>query len=104
MDPMYDRSDPSTLEKLSWENPIELIDRLCLREGELCMYIGYGGKDQFNIDAQVESFLYRAKQRGLTVAVGYEPHGKHDVHTARKLFPGVIDWLGPLLAPFGPCP
>jgi hypothetical protein len=104
MDPIYDRKDPATLEQLSWQNPIELIDRLCLREGELCMYIGYGGKDQFNIDAQVESFLYRARERGLTVAVGYEPHGKHDVRTALKLFPGVVDWLGPLLAPYGPCP
>jgi hypothetical protein len=66
------------------------------------MYVAYGGRDQFNIDAQVESFLYVARQRGLEVAVGYEPDGKHDRPTARKLMPGLLDWLGRQLAPYGP--
>jgi S-formylglutathione hydrolase FrmB len=101
IDALYDpHSD--ILSQVSWENPIEMIDRLCLHEGELSMYVGYGGKDQFNLDAQVESFLYRARERGLTVAVGYEPHGKHDAPTARKLLPGMLDWLAPQLAPFAP--
>ena len=64
------------------------------------MYIAYGGRDQFNITAQVDSFLYRAKQRGLTVGVGYDPQGKHDLATAMKLLPGVWEWLGPRLAPY----
>ncbi len=65
------------------------------------MYIGYAGRDEFNIDAQVESFLYRAKQKGLTVDVGYEPLGHHDNATAQKLLPGVIDWLAVQLGPIG---
>ena len=66
----------------------------------VAMYIAYGGRDQFNIDAQVESFLYRARQRGLTVSVGYDPSGKHDAATALKLLPGVLDWLAVQLEPF----
>jgi hypothetical protein len=99
--PIYDIG-PQTAAEVSWENPIEMIDRLHLQEGELAMYIAYGGKDEFNIDAQVESFLYRAEQRGLTVSVGYAPHGRHNYATARRLFPGVVRWLGPRLAPYSP--
>ena len=87
---------------MSLENPIEMIDRLNLKEGELSMYVAYGAKDQFNLAAQNESFLYRAKERGLTVAVGYDPKGKHDAPTALRLLPGVVDWLGPQLAPYSP--
>jgi acetyl esterase/lipase len=93
---------PETAAELSRENPIEMIDRLCLHEGELCMYIAYGGRDQFNIAAQVESFLYHAKQRGLSVTVAYDPRGKHDFATAQKFYASVIDWLNVVLAPYSP--
>jgi hypothetical protein len=74
-----------------------------VQPGQLCMYIGYGGKDQFNLDAQVESFLHRATERGLCVEVGYEPRGRHDLRTAVKLLPGILDWLARVLPP-GPPP
>jgi S-formylglutathione hydrolase FrmB len=99
--PLYDH-DPDILERVSQENPVEMIDRLNLQEGELAMYVGYGGKDQFNIDAQVESFLYHAHERGLTVAVGYVPNGKHDEPTALKLMPDILAWLTAQLAPYAP--
>ena len=66
------------------------------------MYVAYGGRDQFNIDAQVESFLYLAQQRGLTVGVGYDPRGKHDEASALRLMPGLFDWLQPLLSAYYP--
>ena len=102
LDPVYDRRDPGVIEQISRENPVEMLDRLGLREGELDMYVAYGGKDQFNIDAQAESFLCAARRRGLTVAVGHEPRGKHDFPTALKLFPAVLEWLAPRLAPYAP--
>ena len=101
LDDLYDRGAQTAIQ-ISLENPIEMIDRLALREGELNMYIGYGGRDQFNIDAQVESFLYRARQRGLTIAVDYDPKGKHDAPTALRLFPCTIRWLAPLIAAYAP--
>jgi S-formylglutathione hydrolase FrmB len=100
--PLYGRKNPDTAELVSRENPIEMLDSYALREGELGMYIGYGGLDQFNIDAQVESFLYRARERGLTVGVGYDPRGKHDLATALRLLPGALDWVRPRLAPYAP--
>jgi S-formylglutathione hydrolase FrmB len=101
IDPLYDRG-PGVLDHVRRENPIEMLDRLDVREGELDLYVGYGGRDQFNLDAQVESFLYAARQRGLTVDVGYEPHGKHDLATALQLLPGILDWLAPRVVPYCP--
>jgi hypothetical protein len=66
------------------------------------MYVAYGGRDQFNITAQVDSFLYRAKQRGLSMTVAYDPMGKHDFATAQKFLPSVAEWLTSLLAPYSP--
>ena len=66
------------------------------------MYLAYGGTDQFNLDAQVESFLFRAREKGLTVDVSYLPRGKHDIRTARKFLPDIIAWLAPKLAPYSP--
>lgn len=93
---------PDVIARIAQENPIEMLEAFNVRPGELDMYIGYGGKDQFNIDAQVESFLYVARQRGLEIAVDLVPNGKHDVRTAKKLMPCAINWLAPRLAPYSP--
>jgi pimeloyl-ACP methyl ester carboxylesterase len=102
IDPLYDRKDPETLARISEENPIEMIDRLDLKPGELELCVAYGGKDNFNIDAQVESFLYVAKQRGLCINVCYDPKGRHNGATANRLFPCVQEWLAPRLEPYAP--
>jgi S-formylglutathione hydrolase FrmB len=99
--PLYGRGR-DTVARISRDNPIEMVDRLCLQPGELAMYVAYGGRDQFNITAQVDSFLYRARQRGLAVAVSFDPQGRHSWRLARRLLPGILAWLGPLLAPYAP--
>jgi S-formylglutathione hydrolase FrmB len=101
IDPLFGRG-PEAVAAIAQENPIEMIDRLGLKNGVLSMYVAYAGRDEYNIDAQVESFLYRAKQRGLDVAVGYDPRGRHNTKTALKLFPGIVDWLAPQIQPFAP--
>lgn len=102
VNPLYGRCNPHTAALVSQENPIELLDYRDIKEGQVDLYIAYGGKDQFNIDAQAESFLFRARERGITVGVGYDPEGKHDVATALRLMPGIFEWLAPRLAPYAP--
>lgn len=102
MDHLVPRRGPETIPELIRLNPIELIDATDLKEGDLNMFIAYAGRDQFNIDAQVESFLYFANCRGLTVGVAYDPHGKHDTATGRRLFPNAVEWLSPLITPYAP--
>jgi S-formylglutathione hydrolase FrmB len=101
-DPLYDRSDPRSVEQISEENPVEMLTRFDIKPGDLEMCVAYGGKDQFNLDAQAESFLYVAKERGLCVHVCYDPNGKHDLATAQQMFPCVLKWAGPRLWPYAP--
>lgn len=103
IDPIFGRSEEAVFEMIR-ENPIEMLDRYGIRAGSLEMYIAYGGHDQFNFDAQAESFLYLCKCRGIPVGVGYEPHGTHDLRTAKKLAPGAFAWLNTRLAPYAPIP
>jgi S-formylglutathione hydrolase FrmB len=88
---------PDAMAKLSQFNPIEIMDQYDLRDGQLDLFIGYGGQDEFNIGAQVESFLYRAKERGITIGVTFDPEGRHNVESGRRLFPEAVKWIEPLL-------
>lgn len=90
---------PDVIAQLSAINPIELLDACDVRPGELAMFVAYGGKDEFNLDAQIDSFLYLARQRGLTVGVAYDPRGHHNIRTAREFAPDVVRWLAAELAP-----
>jgi S-formylglutathione hydrolase FrmB len=89
--PMFGRG-AQALSGISEINPIELMERHNLQPGELNLYVAYGGKDEFNIAAQVESFLYVAKQRGIEVGVNYDPNGRHDIATGQRLMPGALRW------------
>jgi S-formylglutathione hydrolase FrmB len=99
--PLYGRSS-ETLAEVSRENPIEMLDAYDVREGQLSMFVAYGAKDQFNLDAQIESFLYVACHRGLTVTVLHDPKGKHNRRTALSFVSPAIAWLAPQLAPYSP--
>jgi hypothetical protein len=99
--PIYDNL-PDVMERISEENPIEMLERLDIKPGMFDLYIAHAGKDQFNIAAQVESFLYVAKERGIDITVGYEPNGRHNERTALKLFPDIAVWLSEKLTPYAP--
>ncbi len=98
--PLYGARNPDTAALVASENPIEMLDAYDVREGRLAMYIGYGGKDEFNITAQVDSFLFRAKERGLTVTVDFIPEGRHNRATARKLTPSALAFVAERLAAY----
>jgi S-formylglutathione hydrolase FrmB len=101
VDPLFGFGDDA-IEEIARHNPIELVDATHLHNGDLAMFAGYAGRDQFNVDAQVESFLYLAHCRGISVGVAFEPNGQHDTATAFRMWPAVVEWLAPRLAPFNP--
>ncbi len=101
--PLYGRG-PQAVEMMARENPIEMLDSHNVCPGELAMFVAYGGKDEFNLGAQIESFLFRAKQRGLCVEVGFDPEGHHNHELAVEFMPRLAGWLLPLLAPYAPPP
>ncbi len=97
--PLYGHG-PQVVDQMSRDNPIEMLDIYGLKEGELAMLVASVGKDEFNVDAQVDSFLYRARELGLTVDCLYDPKGRHNLAGARALLPGIQDWLARRLAPY----
>jgi S-formylglutathione hydrolase FrmB len=102
LNPLYSRRNPETLPAIIRENPVEMLDLYDVPPGLLEMHVAYGAKDEFNIDAQIESFLFVARQRGLEVDVEFDPNGRHTRRWAQLFLPGVIDWLAPRLRPFAP--
>lgn len=100
--PIVGRVGNNVIPELSRINPLEIMERTNLKDGELDLYIAYAGRDEFNIDAQVESFLQVAQARGIKTTVDYDPQGKHDLKTGIKLFAAAIRWVAPLVAPYHP--
>lgn len=95
---------PESLERIARINPIELLDACDVKPCQFDIYLGYGDHDEFNIGAQVESFAWRARERGLAATIDRLPGGKHDVATEAILLRRAAHWLAPLLAPYAPIP
>lgn len=80
-------------ERVSADNPLELLDRLNIQPGQQDYYIGYGKSDEMNIDAQVESFLHAATQRGIQVESKGYPCGDHSIPFMLSALPDFFAWL-----------
>jgi len=99
--PLYGR-DRHAMDKIARENPVEMLDSYCVNPGELQMFVAYVGHDAFNIESQVDSFLYIARGKGFTVSSVFDPNGKHDMASGRKLLPSLLAWLAPRLEAYPP--
>jgi S-formylglutathione hydrolase FrmB len=100
--PLLGRRSPDANDFVSQVNPIEILMRSDRHDEAPAWYIGYAGRDEFNIGAQVDSFLYVARQRNIAFPVEYDPKGHHDRATALRLMPGALAWLAQRLAPYPP--
>ncbi len=89
--PLFGRGQ-AAIEGMSRLSPLELMRREGLRPGELEIYIGYGAKDEFNVAAQVESFLYEARRLGIEVTADRDPVGKHNISSGLRLLPRIAAW------------
>lgn len=99
--PLYGHG-PKVVAQISRDNPIELLENSGLKDGDVAMLVASVGRDEFNIDAQVDSFLYRAHQLGLGVDLLYNAKGRHNLASARSFLPEIEDWISQRLAPYNP--
>lgn len=102
-DPLYGRRG-DVVQQIAKDNPVEMLETFSVKPGDYDMWVGYGGRDEFNIDAQIESFLYLASLRKISVNAVKDPKGKHESQTGINLFPYAVQWLGPRIMPYGPIP
>lgn len=92
---------PDVIHKIAAENPAEMLATRNVKPGELEMFAGYAQRDEFNFDAQTESFAYLAKARGLTVNTVAVP-GRHDKETAMQMLPAFVEFLRPRIDAYAP--
>ena len=87
---------PQAIQRIADENPVEMLDSRDIRPDEFDMFVGYGGRDEFNIDAQVESFLYVVvPPRCLTVKVVLRPARPPCPSHGDAIVPGSFVGSGP---------
>lgn len=91
VDPIYPRAH--AIEGMSLNNPADMILRGELQPGELQMWAGYGGRDELNTDAMVQSFGFYARSKGIEVSLEVDPNGMHSRKTVSALLPQFFDWF-----------
>ena len=72
MAPVFGEGD-AAVDRILRTNPADLIFSTDLRPGELFIYVNYPGRDNFNADAQAESFCWLAAQNGIQVTAIRDP-------------------------------
>ncbi len=102
IEPLYGRSRTEVPQKIARENPVEMLEAYDVKPGDLKMFIAYAGRDEFNIDAQINSFIYIAKQRGIEPYAVFDPKGHHDMPTGLKMFPQFAAWINEQIKPYAP--
>ncbi|WP_422931265.1 alpha/beta hydrolase [Singulisphaera sp. PoT] len=87
-------SGPGTTERIMSENPADLLFSTDLKPGELAIYLSYPGKDNWNFDAQAESFAWLAQQKGIDLTVDKDPHARHTLVYFRRNIGPAFRWMG----------
>lgn len=99
--PLVDRTHQA-MDEIAKQNPIEMLDTFAIKPGEFNMFVGYAGKDEFNLNAQALHFLDYAASRGLEVTSKCIPDGEHNTETGIRLLPSIGTFLMKHVGPYAP--
>ena len=98
LEPVYG-SGPDMIARIARDNPADLLFSTGLQPGELALYVNYPGRDNYNFDAQAQSFAWLAAQRGIAVELADIPTGRHNLpYIERAQLPAYL-WLGRHILP-----
>jgi S-formylglutathione hydrolase FrmB len=90
---------PDVLTLASRDNPADLLATTDLRRGEMALYANFGGRDNYNFDAQARSFAWLAARRGVAVDLEEIPRGRHSLIYLERAQAPAFRWLGAHLLP-----
>jgi S-formylglutathione hydrolase FrmB len=97
-EPVYG-TGPEVSGRVFRDNPADLLATTDLRPGELAIYINYPGRDNYNFDAQDQSFAWLAAQRGIAVDLIESPGAQHNLFYIQHAEPPAYLWLGRHIRP-----
>jgi S-formylglutathione hydrolase FrmB len=92
-------SGPGVVARVAQSNPADMIFSTNLQPGELAIYLNYPELDNFNLDAQAESFAWLARSRGIAVDLVCVPHAHHFIHYFRSQQVPAWCWIGRHILP-----
>jgi poly(3-hydroxybutyrate) depolymerase len=95
-------SGPGVISRVIAVNPADQILATGLRPCELSIYVNYPGKDNYNFDAQDESFAWLAAQQGVHLTVERDPCARHNLAYFRANHIRAYRWLACHLLPPAP--
>jgi S-formylglutathione hydrolase FrmB len=98
LEPVYG-SGPDVIAAVARDNPADLLITTGLQPGELALYVNYPGRDNYNFDAQDQSFAWLAAQRGIAVELADSPTGRHNLPYIERAMPLAFLWLGRHILP-----
>ena len=85
---------PAVGAKVARDNPYDVLSTTDLRDGELAIYINYPARDNYNFDAQDQSFAWLAARRGVAIELAEFPGAQHNLCYIRRAEPPAFLWLG----------
>ena len=92
-EPVYG-TGPAVGGKVARDNPYDVLSTTDLRPGELAIYINYPSRDNYNFDAQDQSFAWLAARRGVAIDVAEFPGAEHNLGYIQRAEPPAFVWLG----------
>jgi S-formylglutathione hydrolase FrmB len=90
---------PGVHERISRENPADLLFTTDLQPGQLDIYLHLPGQDNYNFDDQGKSFAWLAAQKGVAVTLECDPKGHHNLPYFRANHAPSYRWLSHHLLP-----
>jgi enterochelin esterase-like enzyme len=90
---------PDVSGKVVRDNPADVLRATDIRPGELTIHVNYPSLDNYNFDAQNQSFIWLASHRGLSVDVRVVPGAQHNLTYIEREVPPTCRWLGSHLLP-----
>jgi S-formylglutathione hydrolase FrmB len=93
---------PDVVGRVAAVNPADLLFTTGLCDGELPIYLNYPGHDNWNFDAQAESFAWLAAQKGVPVALERVPWATHSLLYFATQHCSAYAWLARYLLPPAP--
>jgi hypothetical protein len=92
-EPVYG-TGPGVGEKVARDNPYDVLATTNVRPGELAIYINYPARDNYNFDAQDQSFAWLAARRGVAVDLAELPREEHNLGYIQRAEPPAFLWVG----------
>lgn len=98
LEPVYGPG-PDMIAKVQRDNPADLLVTTDLRPGELAIYVNYPERDNYNFDAQAQSFAWLAARRGVAVELSLIPGAFHDLRYIEAAELPAYRWIGRRILP-----